>query len=480
MLAIIVNLIRTKITAMLLGAEGVGIISIIDQVVQFAGYLSVFSLPFASVKFLSRSHSEGMEVFRRTYSSFLKALVILTATGTVVSIGLVIFRVELLGAELLRYRTFLIIALLAITANVLGGFFSNVLAAAQKPTISALVTVITGIVLTLTTYIGISTGGIIGLYLGNVLGGFFVMFGILIYLQRTLNLPLYNRAAGIFEELRWSPDIIPFSFMLYLAALTHSLSFLIARYSILKSFGEAETGLLQAGIAIAMSIGMVLGPANGLFLTPLMNRNIGRDEKIRMATEFQKKVIIILSIGAMPILLFPQWILTLLFTPMFTVAGKYVFLFVISQCLLQLAGVYQALIVGLDDLRTYAVITCTAHISLGLFSWILAPYYGIFGVSIGFIISSLFIYLMTFMHLRIKHGLSIPRSLGWLMIYSLLVMFLSGAVFSEYESRNMGIALLKVGIYLFFMVSLLFFLSKEERNSIYSLWDRFSLKPEET
>jgi len=51
-LAITITIVRSKIMAVLLGPEGIGVISIIDQVVQFVGYVCVFSLPLASLKFL--------------------------------------------------------------------------------------------------------------------------------------------------------------------------------------------------------------------------------------------------------------------------------------------------------------------------------------------------------------------------------------------------------------------------------------------
>ena len=81
LLAIIITLVRSKIMAVLLGPEGIGVISIIDQVVQFVGYVCVFSLPLASLKFLSKSHSEGFEAFKKSYSSFFRLLLLLAATG---------------------------------------------------------------------------------------------------------------------------------------------------------------------------------------------------------------------------------------------------------------------------------------------------------------------------------------------------------------------------------------------------------------
>ena len=116
---------EAKIVALLLGPEGVGAISVIDQVVQFAAYLSAFSLPLASVKFLSRAHSKGDDAFRRTYSAFLMLLLVLAA----VTMALILLRPDWLGLTLARFRVSLLVAAASIPAMSLMAFFTNVLAA---------------------------------------------------------------------------------------------------------------------------------------------------------------------------------------------------------------------------------------------------------------------------------------------------------------------------------------------------------------
>jgi len=298
---------------------------------------------------------------------------------------------------------------------------------------------------------------------------------IVIYLKRKLDLPFYDKNIRMFDTFRQNPGIIPFSFMLYLATITYSLSFLVARYYVLKNFGEAEAGLLQAVIAMGMSIGMVLGPTNGLFLTPILNRNIAKNEKIRTAAEFQKKLTIILSMVAMPFVLFPQLLLTMLYSPSFAVAGQYVFLFVISQCILQIVGIYYALLIGFDDLKIYALLACTGNLSVSLLSWFLAPHYGILGVAISFIVSGLIVFFMTLTTLRLRHGFSIPGNVYSLMGYSLLVMTIVGVIFNKQKDLHISIVMVKFLIYISFVVSLVFFLSKGERSSLYNLWNRVKL-----
>src|SRR5215204_4268732 len=146
--AIGIQFIRSKMVAVLLGPAGVGVVSTIDQTVQFAAFVAALSIPLASVKFLSKAHSEGHEAFKKSYAGFFSLLALLSVVGTVFAAGLVFFRPQTFGAEIEKYQMLLLIALISLPTLVLGGFFSNVLAAAQNYRASAALAVIANAVIT--------------------------------------------------------------------------------------------------------------------------------------------------------------------------------------------------------------------------------------------------------------------------------------------------------------------------------------------
>src|SRR6266851_1242004 len=88
----LINMLRSKAVALLLGPEGVGVIGLLDHLIQLELYVSTLSLPFAAVRFLSRAHSEGHEAFSQSFGSFLRALLILTGIGAVIGAGVAVFR----------------------------------------------------------------------------------------------------------------------------------------------------------------------------------------------------------------------------------------------------------------------------------------------------------------------------------------------------------------------------------------------------
>lgn len=461
-LAIAVNLIRSKTIAVFLGPEGVGIISVIDQFVMLIVQLSAFSLPFAAVKFLSRSHSESFESFRRSYSNLLGLLFLLSSTGAIIGLGLVFWKPDVLGEELQPYRSLLVLGMFSIPFIPLQGFLKNVLAASQRIKASAFMDVAIAITITTCVCIGIRVKGVSGFYWGNLIAGCLIVAVTLIYLWKNLQLPLLIKKQNIFQELKKNPDVVTFSLIMYTSAFLYPLGMLVARHSIFAKSGHEAAGFLQAAFAISSVINLILNPANGLYLTPIVNRNISVKEKLEASLEFQRKLMIAIGVLAMPMVLFSQWMVVLLFSPSFVEVSQTVFLFIIAQCIIQLAGVYQALMIGLDDLKTYSALTALGHFSFGAIAWLLAPEYGILGVAVSQLISSSLIFGLTLAQLHFRYGLVLPSKLTHSILYSLGLLFLMGVCFSHLNNSP-WIILIKLVAYSLFVAGLFLYLTREER-----------------
>jgi O-antigen/teichoic acid export membrane protein len=472
--AIVIQFVRSKVVAVTLGPAGVGVVSTIDQTVQFVAFAAAFSIPLASVKFLSKAHSEGHEAFKRCYAGFFQLLGLLASAGTGLVAGLIFLRPGIFGAEIEKYHVYLLVALLSLPTLILGGFFSNVFAAAQNYRASAALAIITNAVTTIAVIAGIFADGIFGLFIGGSLASIAVTLGITAYLWKRLDLPFFADGTKNLKELWQSPNIISFTAMLYFGSVSYSLSLLVARYAILANFGETETGLLQGALVLSVAIGMVLNPANGLYLTPIMNRNIEKVEKIRRAAEFQRKMAIILCLVSLPAVMFPQLLLAIMFSTKFASVGNLVFLFIFAQFVTQMAGVHQAVLIGFDDLKIYTAIVTGGQIGYAVLAWFLAPHYGIKGIALGSVISSLAIFSLTFIRLKIKHGFSAPRNLSLLIGYGLFILLMTGWICNQINEWDITVSVLKVGFFALFAASLLLFLSKEERFALYELRNKIS------
>jgi O-antigen/teichoic acid export membrane protein len=189
-LAVIFNVFRSKLLAVLLGPEGIGAASVVDQTVVLVLQISAFSLPFASVRFLSRAHSQGPDAFRRTYSGLISALVALTSAGAILCLAVVFWRPALLGSELSAYRSLLIPALLSIPAMALHHYAVQVLAAARQARTSAFLLLIIAIVQTTGALLGTRMNGLPGYYWATLICNYLLVAGMLLFLRRKFSLPL--------------------------------------------------------------------------------------------------------------------------------------------------------------------------------------------------------------------------------------------------------------------------------------------------
>jgi O-antigen/teichoic acid export membrane protein len=285
----------------------------------------------------------------------------------------------------------------------------------------------------------------------------------MLYFRVHLGLPLYDRETKIWRELTQSPDITSVALLLYFSAITASVSYLAARYSVLKNFGEVEAGFLHAVLALSLALGMALYPAINLYLAPIINRNVENPVKFHQAVQYQRKIAFIFSLGALPILMFPRLMLTIMFSEKFADSSPLVFLFMMSQFIVQVGAVFQALLVGVDDVKSYTAITSTGQIISALMCLLLVPYYGIKGVAFAFLIGNSFNFLSNLIRLTAKHRFSVPSDIYLLLSFTFSALFLLGLICSQIPEWAIAGIMARIGFLFLFGGGLFLFLNKDEK-----------------
>lgn len=468
-LAVFLQFIKSKVIAVYLGPAGVGVVGTIDQFVQFAAFVSVLGFPAASIKFLSKAHSEGEESFQKSYSGFFKSLLFLSAAGAILTISVIILKPGIIGEELQEYKLFLILGLLTLPTFTLLALFGNVFAAAQKFKLSSVLVLLTNLVSMLAAVAGVVYADILGLYIGNILMGVLITILTMIYFRKKLGLSFYDRRSNIVRELKNNPVIFSTALLLYFSAITASLSYLTARFAILENFGEVEAGLLHGVMVLSFAFGTALYPAINIYLNPLVNRQVEKEIKIGQAVQFQRKLVFLLSLAAIPILMFPKLMLTLMLSDKFAVVSQFVYLFVLSQFIVQLAGIYQSLLIGLDDVKSYTLITGAGQILSACLSLILVPHFGIKGVAFAFLIGNTGNFIVSLVRLIVKYGFSLPPGVAFLIGYTFLVLCLTGVICSQVAELDVISFSAKIIILLLFGSSLWLFLNRDEKAYLIAL-----------
>jgi antigen flippase len=455
-LAIVVHLVRAKVAAVLLGPEGVGILGVIDPLVQLVAHVSSFSLPLTAVKFLARAQGEGPGAFAETARSFVKAVVVLGIAGALVAVPLVL-HAGVLAPKLAAYRTLVVVGLLGAPLLPLKDLVTNVLAVTRALRASASLALVLAAVSTVASIAGGLVAGVFGFLAGGLVGTALVLGVTLVRLWRQLGLHLQGRARSLGAVARDNPDVVVFSLVLYAAYSTYPLTNFVSRYVVLARFGEVEAGLLQGAIGFSAALALVLGPSIALHLAPVVNRRVDTAEKARATVAFLGDLMVIASAAAMPLVLFPRWGLALLYSPAFARVSSAVFLLVVGQCLRLLAGVFQTLLIGLDDVAVCGSLVAAGQLSFGVLAWLLGRTHGAHGVAWAFLLSNLVILLLTAARTSLRHGIRIPRKLQGLMAYGLLALFLAGGLSRFCDDRETWLIAGRVAGCLLFAVSLLAF-----------------------
>jgi O-antigen/teichoic acid export membrane protein len=439
------QLLRSKVVAVTLGPDGVGAISLIDQVAGLVAQICTFSLPFAAVKFLSAAHSEDQQSFASLYVAFVKAVVIVSLVGTAFGIALLMWWPAVLGDELARYTGIGVLALLAIPASNLVSLLTNTMAAARRMHASAAYGAYNSAILALLCTGGMLVAGLRGYYVGNLIALTGLVIGGLWYLYKREKLSISSQRLSVWHEIRRHRAVISFALSLYLVSFSMPAAYLIARYAVVNSQGLAGAGLLQSAMALGLALTMVMRQGNMLFLTA-MNRAGKPEDKFHEAAEYLRAFSLVIALVAVPLVLFPDWWLPLLYSKRFLAASPYVYMFVLAQTLQLLAGVVLAVLVGLDHFGTQLWVTLCGLASLAAIAWILVPKFGIAGVGVAILFDGMLVFALAAWRLWTLYRFSIPGAMGGLPIGMVLLIGSCGMLAVKYPSNTAGAVLLKSAI----------------------------------
>jgi PST family polysaccharide transporter len=419
--------VRTKVGALLLGPTGIGLVSVVDQFVYLILQLSAFAIPFAAIKVLSKAHSESAKAFKATYAVLEQLLLVTGSLGAMFGMAFIFIRPNWIGTTLAAHTPLVVLGLLALPATILHGFFRNVPASAMRPVITAVWDVITPAIMAVTVIVGILLFGVPGYFAGALVGAVMVSVSYHLYLARRLGLSLKGRVSSVGSFLRSNPSFVELSLNSYIVSFVTPLGLLIVRATILENFGEATAGVLQAAIGISLAVNLVLNPLNGLLLLPLVNRTLIHSKKHQETEAFQKKLLLAIAVVTLPPILFPDLAVIVLYSSKFIEAADALYWFVLGQAMMQIFGIYAALMIGLNRLRPFAIVTLVGTGANAVLAILLVPPLGLLGAGIASFTSASLLALGTFGYLRAREGFAIGRPVGLSTLLLFLGIGLAGA-----------------------------------------------------
>jgi PST family polysaccharide transporter len=399
-LALLVQSLRGKVAAVLLGPPGVGVLGVLDPLVQLVAHVSGLGLPLAALTLLSRAHSRGPAAYAVTYQRFLRWVFLLSGAGTLLALTIALVRPAVFGVSLAPHRLLLRVALLGVPLLALRSLLTSALAAERATGAAATLALKVSLGATGGAAAGfLAGGGLVG-FLGGTLVGSAAALGVtLAGIRRRLHRE--GPSAPATPSVADGPEILATAFFLWVAYSSFPLTHFLSRHLVLSRLGAAEAGVLQAGLDLSGVVALLLGPSTALYLAPAVCRDEEITTKVGAAMAFLRALVPVTVLASLPLLLFPRFAVRTLFSPAFEPASAFLFLLVSAQVLRILAGVFHALLIGLGDVRVYGVLVAAGQLSFGLLAYLWVPRSGARGVALAFLAANALIFILT--AARVRH-----------------------------------------------------------------------------
>jgi PST family polysaccharide transporter len=460
---LLVMLLRSKVLAMLLKPEGLGIVSTLDQLTQFVAQVSALSLIPTPTRFIARAVNEGLEAVTGMYSSLLKLLLVSTVAGAALATGLLYLEPNVLGASLHDYRTLAVIAVLSAPLFALSGYFANVSAAVKGYSTTSLYLLFAALGSLAAAFIGIRINGIAGLYYGNLIAGLVSVLVIALYLRASVPLKFQWRVSGLRDAVRQHPDIVAYCSTSYVLTFAQPLAFLIVRSVMLRQLGAVEAGYFQAAFAISSIASLILIQTVRVYLEPAVNRATDDQTKIEAANEFQRPFAVLILLGTLPLVLFPRNFIAVLFTQAFAPVSAVVFVFVLADCVFLCNQVYATVLMAVDDFKGFFQAHIIGHVSLCLGVWLLSARFGLAGVAWSFVVSRVIVFVLIQRLLFTRHRLTMTAGTAWMIAYTMVALAGAGLIFGSGHVVGFAAAGVRVCAFGVISAATVAFFTKDER-----------------
>ena len=197
-----VQILKMKFVALLLGPDGLGVISLINQFVQLVMQVSTLALPWVATRYMAVAFSHGKEDFEKQVKVFFRGIFYLSVFGVLVSSGLILRFNELLDPKLQEYKLLAIISLTMVIPMAARGFLLSVFSTAGKYRFSAIAMMLNVVVGTVAMTFGAWLGGLKGFFVAQAFAEYGILFYCGIKLGTLLDIKPLRGRVSILKELR--------------------------------------------------------------------------------------------------------------------------------------------------------------------------------------------------------------------------------------------------------------------------------------
>ena len=444
---ILLGIIRTKIIAVLLGPVGIGIIGVFQSVIDMVRSICGLGIDTASIKDIAGANSLGDDYkLNKTVSVFNRWFRFAALFGLVVCV-LLCYPISIWAFDSDEFVLPIVLLSVSVFISILTTGRSSILQGMQKISYmaqSSMLGSLLGLVVSVPLYYVWGVDGIIPAF-------------ILIYLVSFICVEFYYRKLNIKavkisnkETFDAGMRILKFSLFIVVAGIVNTVSMFAVRAFLIHNMNESAAGLFQATWTITnVYLGLVLRSMGTDFFPRLSAIADDRYETKKLINEQTYIVLVIASPVIVGILLFSDFILSVLYSSDFSgaktmlcwqIAGTFLKVLSWPIAFIMLAKNWGKLFL-LSEVIFYGVYLAA--------SYLFFPEYGLDAAGIGYLIAYIVYLPVVFFIGRSLSGFMWRRDIVVMFIINLVMI---GAAFYISQCLTSNIMLFSIVVLLISLV----------------------------
>jgi O-antigen/teichoic acid export membrane protein len=397
---ILLNIIRSKLTAVLLGTYGIGLLSVISNLSGIAQTASNLGINNGIVKKISDDLSDKEEIQNVISTAYITSVV----SSTIILIAMILFSKQLAAQNFNNSKYFIFIIIVAfsipintfnsIDAAVINGF-REIKTISQVAISTSVISVICSVFFIFTFKLNGAIYSIVAMAAAGYAINFFALKHILHKREIKFKISFRRYKLRIFKTL------IAFGTTGIFAMLFSNIGMLVIKTTITKKLGMDYNGIFQADWAIMNQYIGILFTSCGVYYFPTLcalKNNEDRVEEMNKTLEMLLLVIVPVFIG---ILLFKNIIIVLLYSSKFALSADLLSVFIIGDYFKVIAWTIGYVFPSIYKLKEFVIIDLIANVFFAVSSVLLLNKFGsLYGVAYAYVALNILLCVMYYIYLN--------------------------------------------------------------------------------
>ncbi len=467
---IIIQIIRSKFIAVLLGPVGMGISGLLTNTTNFIGVLADFGLGTSAVKDIAAAHGTGNETRIATVATVLRRLVWITGIlGTSITLILSPWLSQLTFGNRNYTKAFIWISITLLFTQLTSGqmVLLQGMRKIQYLAKANLYGSILGLIITIPLYYKLGIDGIVpGIIIASLISLSLSWF----FVRKVRIKPVKVSKARTIAE---GKGMLTMGFMISLSVLLSVGASYIVRIFISRTGNLADVGLYSAGFSIVtIYVSMIFNAMGTDFyprLSAVSNNNILCNQTINQQAEV---AILILAPILIIFLVFIHWLVILLYSTKFAPINRMVLWAALGMFFKVIIWLMGFLFIVKGDIKIYFWNEFASTIYTLILNLIGYHLFGLIGMGISFFLSYLIAMVQYYLIGRIKFSFYFENSMIRIFLYQFglaVTSFLVIQLLPQPYPYLIGVPLIAISLFLSFK-------ELEERIGIKSLLMQFIKK----